>query len=166
MVNAIARTIPTVNTNRAGFGLGFSAMYPLLAPVPLVPVPVLVPVCRTFRGANRKRCVSYFTLRTILILMETIKDLDQTPTAHPPPPSPGACAKRPIEPMPDENSPPQRSKSQSPKPRQLPESETRPRRVRQCQVCNETFTTARKDAKYRSSKCRLRAFRNEGEGGP
>ena len=27
-------------------------------------------------GANRERCVSYFTLRIIVILMETIKDLD------------------------------------------------------------------------------------------
>jgi hypothetical protein len=29
----------------------------------------------SFRGANRERCVSYFTLRIIGILMETIKDL-------------------------------------------------------------------------------------------
>src|SRR5437899_1103806 len=46
----------------------------------LVPVPVLVPVCRTFRGANRERCVSYFTLRNIILLMETIKHLYETLT--------------------------------------------------------------------------------------
>ena len=28
-----------------------------------------------FRGPNRERCVNYFTLRTSIILMETIKDL-------------------------------------------------------------------------------------------
>jgi hypothetical protein len=28
MVNAIARAIPTVNTNLAGFGFGFGAMHP------------------------------------------------------------------------------------------------------------------------------------------
>src|SRR5215831_18739616 len=44
MVSAIARTIPTV--------AGFSAMCPLL-----------VPGCRIFIGNNRRRCVSYFTLR-------------------------------------------------------------------------------------------------------
>jgi len=44
MVSAIARTIPTV--------AGFSAICPLL-----------VPGCRIFIGNNRRRCVSYFTLR-------------------------------------------------------------------------------------------------------
>src|SRR5262249_18093177 len=43
MVNAIARTIPTV--------AAFSAMCPLL-----------VPSRRIFMGNNRRRCVSYFTL--------------------------------------------------------------------------------------------------------
>jgi hypothetical protein len=43
MVNAIARTIPTV--------AAFSAMCPLL-----------VPSRRIFVGNNRRRCVSYFTL--------------------------------------------------------------------------------------------------------
>jgi len=36
MVNAIA----TANTNLAGFDFGFGVMYPLLAPVLLVPVPI------------------------------------------------------------------------------------------------------------------------------
>ena len=43
VVNAIARTIPTV--------AAFSAMCPLL-----------VPSRRIFMGNNRRRCVSYFTL--------------------------------------------------------------------------------------------------------
>jgi len=67
MVNAI----PTANTNLAGLG-------PICSPHgsgPLVPVPVLVPVLPDFRGANRERCVSCFTLRMIIILMETIKDV-------------------------------------------------------------------------------------------
>src|SRR5215472_12248111 len=64
MVNAT----PTANANLAGFG----AMYPLLA----VPVPVLVPIYRTFRGPNRASCVNCFTLRISIFLMETIKDLD------------------------------------------------------------------------------------------
>jgi len=73
MVNAI----PTANTNLVGFG----AICSPHGSGALVPVPVLVPVCRTFRGANRERCVSYFTFRIIIILMETIKHLYQTPTA-------------------------------------------------------------------------------------
>jgi hypothetical protein len=35
-----------------------------------------------FRGANRERGVSYFTLRTIIILMETTKDLYKTSLDH------------------------------------------------------------------------------------
>src|SRR5262245_32621259 len=53
MVNAIARTIPTVNTNLAGFGFG--AMYPSWRQID-------VPMS-DFKGAKRKRCVSHFTLR-------------------------------------------------------------------------------------------------------
>src|SRR5215472_5003589 len=41
-----------------------------------------------YRGANREGCVSHFTLRIIIILMETIKDLYQTPT---PPAVVGVC---------------------------------------------------------------------------
>ena len=52
----------------------FRCHVPLLATL-LVPVPVLVPSCRTFSGANREGCVNCFTLRIIVILMETIKDL-------------------------------------------------------------------------------------------
>ena len=48
---------------------------------------LLVPICRTFRGRIRERRVSYFTLRIIIILMEPIKDLYQTPTV--PRPVPG-----------------------------------------------------------------------------
>ena len=59
MVNAI----PAVNTNLPGFGFG--AMCPLLAPRSLP----------GFIGDKRVRCVTYFTLRIIIILMETIKDL-------------------------------------------------------------------------------------------
>jgi hypothetical protein len=58
MVNAIARTIPTVktvNTNLAGFGFGFGAMYPSWRQTD-----VSMP---DFRGAKRKRCVDYFTLQ-------------------------------------------------------------------------------------------------------
>jgi hypothetical protein len=58
MVNAIARTIPTVktvNTNLAGFG----AMYPSWRRID-----VSMP---DFRGAKRKRCVDYFTLHWLLI---------------------------------------------------------------------------------------------------
>jgi len=53
MVNAIARTIPTANTNLAGFGFG--AMYPSWRQID-VAMPDL-------RGANWKRYMSYFTLR-------------------------------------------------------------------------------------------------------
>jgi hypothetical protein len=53
MVNAIARTIPTVNTNLAGFGFG--AMYPSWRQIDVG--------MANFRGANWKRCVSYLTLR-------------------------------------------------------------------------------------------------------
>ena len=53
MVNAIARTIPTVNTNLAGFGFG--AMYPSWRQID-----VAMP---DFRGANWKKCMSYFTPR-------------------------------------------------------------------------------------------------------
>src|SRR5262245_24746718 len=66
MVNAIPKT----NAGVVGFG-------DICSPhgsSTLVPVPVLVPVL-PFRGANRERCVSCFTLRIIVILMETIKDL-------------------------------------------------------------------------------------------
>src|SRR5262249_28324472 len=51
-------------------------------------------------------------------------------------------------------------------PRKLGPGEYNPLLQRQCQVCNKTFTTTRKDAQYCSSKCRLRAFRNEGGGAP
>jgi hypothetical protein len=51
MVNAIARTIPTVNL--AGFGFG--AMYP-----PGGQIDFLMP---NFEGQIRERCVRYFTLR-------------------------------------------------------------------------------------------------------
>src|SRR5215471_1204178 len=60
MVNAIARTIPTVktvNTNLAGFGFGFGAMYPSWRQTD-----VSMP---DFRGAKRKRCVDYFTLQGV-----------------------------------------------------------------------------------------------------
>src|SRR5215471_7127007 len=71
MVNAT----PAANANLAGFGFGFGAMFPSWLTLP-VPVPVLIPVSSwTLREADRKRCVSYFTLRTIISLMETIKDL-------------------------------------------------------------------------------------------
>jgi hypothetical protein len=53
MVNAIARTIPKMSANLAGFGFG--AMYPSWRQID-----VAMP---DFRGANWKRCVSYFTLR-------------------------------------------------------------------------------------------------------
>jgi hypothetical protein len=51
MVNAIARTIPTVNL--AGFDFG--AMYPSWIVMP------------NFEGRYRERCVSYFTLRWDII---------------------------------------------------------------------------------------------------
>jgi hypothetical protein len=80
MVNAIARTIPTVNTNLAGFDFG--AMYPSWRQIDVAMPDV--------RGANWKRCVSYFTLRIIIILMETIKDLYKRLIDHrPSPPSGG-----------------------------------------------------------------------------
>src|SRR5262249_40066367 len=66
MVNAIA----TANTNLAGFDFGFGAMFPSWLQY------------RTFRGANREKWVSHFTLRMIIILMETIKDLYQTRLAR------------------------------------------------------------------------------------
>jgi hypothetical protein len=50
MVNAIAITIPMVNTNLGGF-----AMYPSWREIDVA--------MANFRGANWKRCVSYFTLR-------------------------------------------------------------------------------------------------------
>jgi len=56
IVNPIARTILTVNSNLAGFG----AMGPLLARQ--IDIAML-----DFRGAKRKRCVSYFTLRWDMI---------------------------------------------------------------------------------------------------
>ena len=62
MVNAI----PTANANLVGFGFG--AMFPYWLTL-LVPVTVLVP------QANRGRCVRHFTLRILIILIETIKDL-------------------------------------------------------------------------------------------
>src|SRR5262249_47435819 len=71
MVNAIA----TANTNLAGFDFGFGAMFPSWLQY------------RTFRGANREKWVSHFTLRMIIILMETIKDLYQTRLARAPAPS-------------------------------------------------------------------------------
>src|SRR5262245_52197010 len=70
-----ARVVNANATANTKFDFGFGLMFPLLAPVPWVPVPVLVPSCRTFRGANREGCVSYVTLRIIRILMETIKNL-------------------------------------------------------------------------------------------
>jgi hypothetical protein len=60
MVNAIARTIPTVktvNTNLAGFGFGFGAMYPSWRQID-----VSMP---DFREVKPKRRVSYFTPRSI-----------------------------------------------------------------------------------------------------
>ena len=68
MVIAIARIIPTV----ASFG---AMVFPF-------------PGSKSagFYGEYRRRCVSYFTLRIIVILMETIKDLYQTPTAPRPVP--------------------------------------------------------------------------------
>jgi hypothetical protein len=59
MVNAVA----TANTNLASFDFGFGAMFPSWLQY------------RIFRGANREKWVSHFTLRMIIILMETIKDL-------------------------------------------------------------------------------------------
>jgi hypothetical protein len=59
MVNAIA----TANTNLAGFDFGFGAMVPSWLQH------------RTFRGANREKWVSHFTLRMIIIFMETIKEI-------------------------------------------------------------------------------------------
>jgi hypothetical protein len=59
MVNAIARTIPTVAV--------FSAMCPLL-----------VPGRRTFMGNNRRRCVSYFTLS-----LATLSQLTGQPKKRP-----------------------------------------------------------------------------------
>jgi hypothetical protein len=81
---ATARTIPKTDvsvpkTDASPVGSGFGAIYPLLA----VRYYRYQSVCRTFRGANRGRCVSYFTLRIIIILMETIKDI------YPPPRIPG-----------------------------------------------------------------------------
>src|SRR5262252_8592324 len=73
MMAATARTTPKTYANLAD--AGFGAMFPSGLRGTLVPVPVLVPVCRTFRGANREKCVSYFTLIAMIILMETIKDL-------------------------------------------------------------------------------------------
>ena len=82
MVNAI----PTANANLVGFGFGFGATVPLLATL-LVPVPVLVPVGRSYRGPNRERCVNYFTLGISNIFVETIKGLyKRTPRPLPPAP--------------------------------------------------------------------------------
>src|SRR5262245_42089825 len=58
IVNAIARTIATVNSNRAGFGFG--AMGPLLARQ--IDVALL-----DFRGAKRKRWFRCFTLCVAMI---------------------------------------------------------------------------------------------------
>src|SRR5262249_21994469 len=84
MVNAIARTVPTVNTNLAGFDFGFGATCPSWLQYPWYQFRPRT-VCRTFRRANQERCVSYFTFRIIIILMETIKNLYiSVPTAiHP-----------------------------------------------------------------------------------
>jgi hypothetical protein len=71
MVNAIA----TANTYLAGFDFGFGAMFPSWLQY------------RTFREANREKWVSHFTLRMIIILMETIKDLYLTRLARAPAPS-------------------------------------------------------------------------------
>jgi hypothetical protein len=60
IVNAIARTIPTVktvNTNLAGFGFGSGAMYPSWRQTDVS--------MSDFSGAKRKRCVGYFTLRRV-----------------------------------------------------------------------------------------------------
>src|SRR5262245_45678013 len=46
MVNAIARTIPTVNTNLAGLGFGFGATYPSWRPIDVA--------MADFRGPNRR----------------------------------------------------------------------------------------------------------------
>jgi hypothetical protein len=67
MVNAIARTIPTVNL--AGFGFG--AMYPSWPQIR-----------RILWGIISGRCVNYFTLRISIILMETIKDLYKRALDH------------------------------------------------------------------------------------
>jgi hypothetical protein len=77
---ATARTIPKTDVSvpeidASPAGSDFDAMYPSW--LRYLGTSTLVPVCRTFRGANRERCVSYFTLRIIIILMETIKDLYQ-----------------------------------------------------------------------------------------
>src|SRR5262249_49194819 len=71
---------------------GFGATVPPHGSGTKVPVPVLVPICWTFRGGTRERCVSYFTLRTIIVLMETMKDFYSSTTIPPhlPLPSPPA----------------------------------------------------------------------------
>src|SRR5262245_24311192 len=48
MVNAIARTIPTVNTNLAGLGFGSGATYPSWRPIDVA--------MADFRGPNRQMC--------------------------------------------------------------------------------------------------------------
>jgi len=60
MVNATARAIPTVNTNLAGFGFG--AMYPSWRQIDVA--------VADFRGVNRKRCVSCFTLSLVVQKMQ------------------------------------------------------------------------------------------------
>src|SRR5262245_10361574 len=93
---ATARIIPKTDvsvprTDARPAGSGFGAMHPSWLRYLGTSTFVLAPVCRTFRGANRERCVNYFTLRIIVILMETIKDLyiSADRLRLPSPPDPG-----------------------------------------------------------------------------
>ena len=61
-VSAIAEMIPTA-ASFASFGTMCVPLFWL----------------KIFKGQNRERCVNYFTLRIIIVFMETIKDLYQTP---------------------------------------------------------------------------------------
>ena len=76
MVNAT----PTANTNLAGFGAICSphgSLYPGTSTLASTKSAALL------EGENRERCVSYFTLRTIIVLMETMKDFYSSTTILP-----------------------------------------------------------------------------------
>jgi hypothetical protein len=73
MVTAIARTIPKTNTSLARSGFGATS--------PLRPeIDVTMP---DLRGANRQRCVSYATLRSLSKKMHRARERNKIEAARP-----------------------------------------------------------------------------------